>query len=102
MTHIFGFKINGCQVSVASRSRLISRRGGAPNRVVYTIKDSALAGTVTLMEITGTARNLVAKIYKPVEIFLVAACIYRCLVFFAICIKKYIEKKFRIGPLDTL
>lgn len=71
------------------------------NEVMYTIKDSALASTVTLMEITGTARNLVAKTYKPVEIFLVAACIYLCLVFFAICIEKYIEKKFRIGHLEN-
>ena len=66
------------------------------NEIVYTIKDSSLASTVTLMELTGMARNMVAKTYKPVEIFLVAGCIYLFLVFVATRCSKYVERRLSI------
>ncbi len=63
------------------------------NEIVYTIKDSSLASTITFMELTGMARNMVARTYKPVEIFLVAACIYLVLVFVATQLSKYVERR---------
>lgn len=40
------------------------------------LKGTALASTVTLMEITGVARTIVAQTFAPYEIFLAAALVY--------------------------
>ncbi|WP_320172378.1 ABC transporter permease subunit [Maridesulfovibrio sp.] len=61
------------------------------NEVVYTIKDSSLASVVTLLELTGMARNIVARTYKPIEIFLLTACIYLILVFVATRLLRMVE-----------
>ncbi len=63
------------------------------NEVIYTIKDSSLACTVTLLELTGTARNIIARTYEPIEIFLMTACIYLFFVFIATRIFKLVEKR---------
>jgi His/Glu/Gln/Arg/opine family amino acid ABC transporter permease subunit len=65
------------------------------NEFIYTIKDSSLASTVTLLELTGMARNIVARTYKPIEIFLVSACIYLFLVFISTQAFKWVEKRLR-------
>lgn len=67
------------------------------NEIVYTIKDSSLASTVTLLELTGMARNIVARTYKPIEIFLLAAGIYLLLVFVATRVSKYVERRLSIS-----
>ena len=54
---------------------------GYSNEVIILIKASSLASTITLMELTGVARTIVAETYKPVEAFLVASFIYLALVF---------------------
>lgn len=66
------------------------------NEVVYTIKDSSLASIVTLLELTGMARNIVARTYRPIEIFCLAACIYLVLVFVATQFLKKIERRLQI------
>jgi polar amino acid transport system permease protein len=68
---------------------------GYSNEIVYTIKDSSLASAVTLLELTGMSRNIVARTYKPIEIFLAAACIYLVLVFIATRISGIAE--YRLG-----
>lgn len=49
------------------------------NEVVLMLKGSALASTITLLELTGTARTIIAKTYLPVETFLAAGLIYLAL-----------------------
>jgi octopine/nopaline transport system permease protein len=51
------------------------------NEVVIMVKASALASTITLMEVTGIARNLASKTYTPIETFLAAGAIYLALNF---------------------
>lgn len=46
------------------------------NEVVSMLKTTALASTVTLMDLTGVARTVVAQTYAPYEIFISAAIIY--------------------------
>lgn len=46
------------------------------NEVVLMLKASSLASTITLMEITGTARKIVAQTFSPYEVFISAALIY--------------------------
>ncbi len=49
------------------------------NEIILMLKASALASTITLLDLTGMARTVIAKTYLPVEIFLVAGAIYLAL-----------------------
>lgn len=46
------------------------------NEVILMIKASSLASTVTLLEVTGLARKLIAQTFAVFEIFIVAGAIY--------------------------
>ena len=46
------------------------------NEMVSMLKTTALASTVTLLDLTGVARTVVAQTYAPYEIFIAAAIIY--------------------------
>ena len=54
---------------------------GYGNEVILLIKSSSLASTVTLLELTGVARNIIAVTFMPIELFFLAACIYLLLTF---------------------
>ena len=49
------------------------------NEVVLTLKATSLASTITLMELTGSARIIVSRTYAPYEVFVAAALIYLAL-----------------------
>ncbi|MBA2780087.1 ABC transporter permease [Billgrantia kenyensis] len=51
------------------------------NEMILMVKASSLASTVTLLDITGVARNLVAETYMPIEILSMAALIYLAMTF---------------------
>lgn len=53
------------------------------NEIILVLKSSSLASTITLLDITGVARTLVAHTYAPYEIFLVAGALYLALTFIA-------------------
>ena len=46
------------------------------NELILMLKGSALASTITLLDITGAARTIIAVTYTPVEIFLAAGVLY--------------------------
>lgn len=46
------------------------------NELILMLKASALASTITLLDITGMARTVYAKNYLPVETFLTAGAFY--------------------------
>ncbi|MCB9948375.1 MAG: ABC transporter permease [Rhodospirillaceae bacterium] len=46
------------------------------NEIILMVKGSALASTVTVMEMTGEAKSIISSTYAPVEIFIVAGSIY--------------------------
>jgi ABC-type arginine/histidine transport system permease subunit len=46
------------------------------------IKATALASTITLMDMTGVARTIVSKTFAPYEIFIAAAIIYLVIAWF--------------------
>lgn len=66
------------------------------NEVILMVKASSLASTITLMEITGIARRVIAQTYAVFEIFIVAGAIYLLLNFIASRIIKYAE--WRLTP----
>lgn len=49
------------------------------NELVAMIKGTAIASTITIMEITGIAREIVSETYQPIEVFLAAGVIYLAL-----------------------
>jgi len=51
------------------------------NEVILMIKASSLASTITLLEVTGLARRLIAQTFAVFEIFIVAGVIYLALNF---------------------
>jgi His/Glu/Gln/Arg/opine family amino acid ABC transporter permease subunit len=51
------------------------------NEAILTLKATSLASAVTLLELTGQARNLVSSTYAPYEIFLTVGAVYLLLSF---------------------
>ncbi|BCJ91556.1 ABC transporter permease [Terrihabitans soli] len=62
------------------------------NEVILMLKASALASTVTLLDLTGMARTIIAKTYTPVEIFTAAGIIYLALSFILVHLFRALEK----------
>lgn len=46
------------------------------NEVILMLKGSALASTITLLDLTGVARTVIARTYMPIEIFIAAGVFY--------------------------
>lgn len=63
------------------------------NEIILMVKGSALASTITLLDLTGMARTIIARTYTPVEIFLAAGVIYIVLTFAFIQAWTLIEKR---------
>ncbi|MDX3929821.1 MAG: ABC transporter permease [Shinella sp.] len=51
------------------------------NEIILMLKSTALASTITLMEVTGLAAKLISQSYRPVEVFVCAGVIYLALNF---------------------
>lgn len=46
------------------------------NELILMLKSSSLASTITLLDITGAARTIIARTYTPLEIFFAAGMLY--------------------------
>jgi octopine/nopaline transport system permease protein len=62
------------------------------NEIVGMIKATSLASTVTLLEITGMARQMVSDTFAPYEIFIVAGAMYLVLTFVAVKATQILEQ----------
>ena len=63
------------------------------NEIILMLKGSALASTITLLDLTGMARTVIARTYMPVEIFFAAGCIYLLLTFLFVQGYRLLEKR---------
>ena len=70
---------------------LILALPGYSNELILLLKGSALASTITLLELTGITRKIIAETYKPFELFLLAACIYVLITFVLTRIFHWVE-----------
>ncbi|WP_114857876.1 ABC transporter permease [Azospirillum brasilense] len=61
------------------------------NEVILMVKASSLASTITLLEITGIARKIIAQSFAVFEVFIVAGSIYLLLNFVASRLIRYAE-----------
>ncbi len=68
------------------------------NEIIFMIKSSALASTITLLDLTGVARALVARTYKPVEVFLAAGILYLLIVYGVTWVLRRVEKRLSVTP----
>jgi His/Glu/Gln/Arg/opine family amino acid ABC transporter permease subunit len=66
------------------------------NEVILMLKASALASTVTLLELTGMARTMNARTYLPVEGFFAAGLFYLLITFVLIQAFKLLERWLRV------
>ncbi|WP_431112982.1 ABC transporter permease [Variovorax paradoxus] len=55
------------------------------NEIILTCKATSLASTVTLLELTGTARLLTSETYAPYEVFLGAGLVYLAINYLLFC-----------------
>jgi polar amino acid transport system permease protein len=62
------------------------------NEVILMLKASALASTITLLDLTGMARTIIAKTYTPVEIFAAAGAIYLVMSFVLVHLFRALER----------
>lgn len=63
------------------------------NEVILMLKGSALASTITLLDLTGMARTVIARTYMPVEIFLAAGLIYLAITFAFVQLYRLAERR---------
>nr|WP_046023477.1 ABC transporter permease [Magnetospira sp. QH-2] len=66
------------------------------NEIILMLKASALASTITLLDLTGMARTVYAKNYLPMETFLTAGAFYLALTFLLTRFIAFLE--YRLHP----
>ena len=64
------------------------------NEIILMMKGTSLASTVTLMDLTGTAKYIISTTFKPIEVFIVAGGIYLFMTFVSHNVVKFLEKKY--------
>ncbi|CAH0526433.1 ABC transporter permease [Vibrio hippocampi] len=64
------------------------------NEVIFMLHGSAVAGIVTIMDLTGAARLVNSRYYAPFESFLTAGLFYMALTFIILWLFKRAEKRF--------
>lgn len=63
------------------------------NEIILMLKASALASTVTLLDITGAARTMYAKNYMPIETFVTAGAFYLAITYALTLLIRLMEKR---------
>ncbi|MNQ48086.1 Histidine transport system permease protein HisM [compost metagenome] len=66
------------------------------NEVILMLKASALASTITLLELTGMSRTIIARTYQPVEIFLMAGVFYLLASYGLVRLFRLLEQRLRV------
>ena len=63
------------------------------NEVIFMLHASAIASVVTIVDLTGAARDIYSRFYAPFNAFIFAACIYAILSFSLIYFFKRLEHR---------
>ncbi|MNE43853.1 Octopine transport system permease protein OccM [compost metagenome] len=63
------------------------------NEVIMMLKASSLASTITVMEVTGNARKIVAQTFSPYEVFISAALIYLAITLLTTQVFRLLEER---------
>ena len=65
------------------------------NEIILMMKGTSLASTVTLMDLTGVAKNIISTTFKPIEVFIIAGGIYLSITFIIYNLIKFLENKYK-------
>lgn len=63
------------------------------NEVIFMLHASAIASVVTIVDLTGAARDIYSRYYAPFDAFLFVAAIYLCITFLLIFAFRQLENK---------
>ena len=63
------------------------------NEMILMVKATSLVSTITIMDVTGIARLIIAKTFSPVEVFIVAGLIYLTINFIVTRLVNFCEIK---------
>ncbi len=66
------------------------------NEIILMVKASSLASTITILEITGIAKKIIAATFQPVEVFIIAGAFYLLMNFVVTQAIRYAE--YRLSP----
>ncbi len=91
-------KAYGMSASLRMRRIILPNaiRRGLPayaNEVIFMLHASSIASVVTIVDLTGAARDIYARYYAPFDAFLFVAAIYLCLTFTLIFSFRKLEDK---------
>ena len=65
------------------------------NEIILMLKGTSLASTVTLMDLTGVAKYIISTTFRPIEVFIVAGCIYLFMTFLVHNFIKFLERRYK-------
>ena len=63
------------------------------NEIIFMLHGTAIASTVTLMDLTGAARNAYSQFFAPFEAFVFAGLIYLCITFALVALFRVAERR---------
>ncbi|TJW03173.1 MAG: ABC transporter permease subunit [Mesorhizobium sp.] len=66
------------------------------SEVAIIIKESSLASTITVLEVTGYAKRLMSETFAVMDIFIITAAIYLTISIVALMVMKLLEKRLSI------
>ncbi len=74
------------------------------NEIILMVKATSLASTITILEMTGIARSIIAVTFRPVEVFIVAGTFYLLFNFVATRIIQLVEYRLmgHLRPAPTV
>ena len=64
------------------------------NEIILMLKGSALASTITLLDLTGMARTIIARTYTPEEVYIAAGVIYLLISWLFMAFFKLLDRHF--------
>jgi len=67
------------------------------NEVVFLLQATSLVSTITLLDLTGVARRVIAQTFAVYEVFIAAAIIYLVMVYALVFLFHWVEK--RLNPV---
>ena len=63
------------------------------NEIIFMLHGSAIASTITVMDLTGVARQVYSRYYSPYEAFITAALFYLAVTFVIVFLLKRLERR---------
>lgn len=76
------------------------------NEAIFVLQSTSLASLVTVLDLTGIARVIIARTYSPYEIFITAAILYLCLTYGLLWVFRRVEHRLyrhlRASPAEAL